>query len=126
MGNSPMSGLAFTLFCLTTATMILRPGEMVTALAPIPFYEVLILSTLALAHQGVLQHFKIDSLKSESACAHHQQCKPHTHQSQPIPSQGVIMRRWKFFRFVIKCRESGKRGSRMLDFRSVDSDSNRI
>jgi hypothetical protein len=65
MGNSPMSGLAFTLFCLTTATMILRPGEMVTALAPIPFYEVLILSTLALAHQGVLQHFKIDSLKRQ-------------------------------------------------------------
>ncbi|MFT4559541.1 MAG: hypothetical protein ACI92S_004932 [Planctomycetaceae bacterium] len=65
MGNSPMSGLAFTLFCLTTATMILRPGEMVTALAPIPFYEVLILSTLALAHQGVLQHFKIESLKRQ-------------------------------------------------------------
>ncbi|MDA0920261.1 MAG: O-antigen ligase family protein [Planctomycetota bacterium] len=60
-----MSGLAFTLFCLTTATMILRPGEMVTALAPIPFYEVLILSTLTLAHQGVLQHFKIDSLKRQ-------------------------------------------------------------
>ncbi|MGZ0162608.1 MAG: O-antigen ligase family protein [Planctomycetales bacterium] len=60
-----MSGLAFTLFCLTTATMILRPGEMVTALAPIPFYEVLILSTLALAHQGVLQHFKIESLKRQ-------------------------------------------------------------
>lgn len=60
-----MSGLAFTLFCLTTAAMILRPGEMVTALAPIPFYEVLILSTLALAHQGVLQHFKIDSLKRQ-------------------------------------------------------------
>ena len=58
MGNSPMSGLAFTLFCLTTAAMILRPGEMVTALAPIPFYEILILSTLALAHQGVLQHFR--------------------------------------------------------------------
>lgn len=65
MGNSPMSGLAFTLFCLTTATMIVRPGEMVTALAPIPFYEVLILSTLALAHQGVLQHFKFDSLKRQ-------------------------------------------------------------
>lgn len=65
MGNSPMSGLAFTLFCLTTAAMILRPGEMVTALAPIPFYEILILSTLALAHQGVLLHFKIDSLKRQ-------------------------------------------------------------
>lgn len=65
MGNSPMSGLAFTLFCLTTATMILRPGEMVTALAPIPFYEVLILSTLVLAHQGVLQQFKFDSLKRQ-------------------------------------------------------------
>lgn len=65
MGNSPMSGLAFALFCLTTAAMILRPGEMVTALAPIPFYEILILSTLALAHQGVLQHFQLDSLKRQ-------------------------------------------------------------
>mgnify|MGYP000515965851 CR=1 FL=1 len=65
MGNSPMSGLAFTLFCLTTATMILRPGEMVTALAPIPFYEVLILTTLLLAHQGVIQHFRFDSLKRQ-------------------------------------------------------------
>ena len=65
MGNSPMSGLTFTLFCLTTATMLLRPGEMVTALAPIPFYEILILSTLALAHQGVIQQFKFDSLKRQ-------------------------------------------------------------
>ena len=60
-----MSGLTFTLFCLTTATMLLRPGEMVTALAPIPFYEILILSTLALAHQGVIQQFKFDSLKRQ-------------------------------------------------------------
>lgn len=65
MGNSPMSGLAFTLFCLVTATMILRPGEMVTALAPIPFYEVLILSTFALAFQGVIQQFKPASLKQQ-------------------------------------------------------------
>ena len=65
MGNSPMSGLAFTLFCLVTATMILRPGEMFTALAPIPFYEVLILSTFALAHQGVIQQFRFDSLKRQ-------------------------------------------------------------
>jgi hypothetical protein len=65
MGNSPMSGLAFTLFCLVTATMILRPGEMITALAPIPFYEVLILSTFALAHQGVIRQFKFDSLKRQ-------------------------------------------------------------
>lgn len=65
MGNSPMSGLAFTLFCLTTATMILRPGEMLTALAPIPFYEILILSTLALAHQGVIQQFKPESLQRQ-------------------------------------------------------------
>jgi cytochrome bd-type quinol oxidase subunit 2 len=45
--------------------MLLRPGEMVTALAPIPFYEILILSTLALAHQGVIQQFKFDSLKRQ-------------------------------------------------------------
>lgn len=65
MGNSPMSGLAFTLFCLVTAAMILRPGEMVTALAPIPIYEILILSTFVLAHQGVIQQFKLDSLKRQ-------------------------------------------------------------
>lgn len=60
-----MSGLAFTLFCLTTASMILRPGEMFTALAPIPFYEILILSTLLLAHQGVIEHFRFESLKRQ-------------------------------------------------------------
>jgi hypothetical protein len=58
MGNSPLSGLAFTLFCLVTVVMILRPGELVSGLAGLPIYEVLILSTFALAHRGVLDHFK--------------------------------------------------------------------
>lgn len=65
MGNSPLSGFAFTLFCMVTAVMILRPGEIITPLAIIPFYEILILSTLLLAISGVLQNFKLDSLKRQ-------------------------------------------------------------
>jgi hypothetical protein len=65
MGNSPLSGLAFTLFCLVTVVMILRPGELVSGLAGVPIYEVLILSTFALAHRGVLDHFKPNALKRQ-------------------------------------------------------------
>lgn len=65
MGNSPLSALAFTLFCLVTATMLLRPGELITGLAGVPIYEVLILSTFALAHRGVLDHFKPNALKRQ-------------------------------------------------------------
>ena len=62
MGNQQFSSLAFALFCMTTATMILRPGEMIPALGLLPIYEVLILGTLLLAHQGVFRQFKPDSL----------------------------------------------------------------
>lgn len=62
MGNQQFSSLAFVLFCMTTAAMILRPGEMIPPLGFIPFYEVLILSTLLLAHRGVFRLFKPDSL----------------------------------------------------------------
>jgi O-antigen ligase len=65
MGNSPLSGLAFVLFCLTTATMILRPGEIIPPLGIIPIYELLILSTFALAHRGMLDHFKPQSLQRQ-------------------------------------------------------------
>ena len=62
MGNPQFSSLAFALFCMTTATMILRPGEMIPALGLLPIYEVLILGTLLLAHQGVFRQFKPESL----------------------------------------------------------------
>lgn len=65
MGNSPLSSLAFFLFCLVTATMILRPGELVSGLAGLPIYEVLILSTFALAHRGMIDHFKPNALKRQ-------------------------------------------------------------
>ncbi len=62
MGNPQFSSLAFVLFCMTAATMIVRPGEMIPALGILPIYEVLILGTLLLAHQGVFRQFKPDSL----------------------------------------------------------------
>ena len=65
MGNSPLSSLAFFLFCLVTATMVLRPGELVSGLAGLPIYEVLILSTFALAHRGLIDHFKPNALKRQ-------------------------------------------------------------
>lgn len=62
MGNSSLSGLAFTFLCLTTATMILRPAELVPGLAGLPLYEVCIAATILLGHQGLLRHFTPGSL----------------------------------------------------------------
>jgi hypothetical protein len=57
MGNSSLSGLAFTFLCLTTATMILRPAELVPGLAGLPLYEACIAATILFGHQGLLRHF---------------------------------------------------------------------
>lgn len=57
--------LAFTLFCLVTATMILRPGEMLPGLAEAPIYEGLILTTAALAHRRLLSLFSPSMLKCQ-------------------------------------------------------------
>lgn len=42
--------------------MILRPGEMIPALGFLPLYEILILGTLLLAHQGAFRQFHPESL----------------------------------------------------------------
>jgi len=65
MQPSPTSRLAFVLFCLTTVVMILRPGEMISGLAGVPIYEVLILSTSALSFGGLLNHFRVSSLQRQ-------------------------------------------------------------
>jgi hypothetical protein len=62
MGNSSSSGLGFTFLCLTTATMILRPAELVPGLAGMPLYEACIAATILLGHQGLLRHFTPGSL----------------------------------------------------------------
>jgi hypothetical protein len=62
MGNSSSSGLGFTFLCLTTATMILRPAEVVPGLAGLPLYEACIAATILLGHQGLLRHFAPGSL----------------------------------------------------------------
>jgi O-antigen ligase len=65
MAGARDNQLAFTLFCLVTATMILRPGEMLPGLAGVPIYEGLILSTAALAHRRLLSLFSPATLKCQ-------------------------------------------------------------
>jgi hypothetical protein len=60
--HQPASTLSFVLLCLVTATMILRPAELVKPLASLPIYEVLILATILSAHRNLLQQFKPSSL----------------------------------------------------------------
>ncbi len=57
MTDSRDHSLAFTSFCLLTAVMILRPGEMVAGLEGVPIYEGLVFATLALSVRRVWQFF---------------------------------------------------------------------
>lgn len=57
MRDKSIAVLAFTLFCLTTATLFLRPAELFEWLDSWPIYETLILSTLLLACQSMQGHF---------------------------------------------------------------------
>lgn len=66
--NQPASTSAFVLLCLVTATMILRPAELVRPLASLPIYEVLILATIVAAHRNLLQLFKPSSLLKQPVC----------------------------------------------------------
>lgn len=63
--NHASSGLAFALFCLVTATLLLRPGEIVPALSGVPIYEGLILGTLLLSFRSLLPHFQPEGLKRQ-------------------------------------------------------------
>jgi len=58
MRDKSIAKLAFALFLLTTATLFLRPAELFVWMADWPIYEVLILSTLALAFQSFTGHFR--------------------------------------------------------------------
>jgi hypothetical protein len=63
--NKSASNLSFVLLCLVTATMILRPAELVKSLANLPIYEALIAATILTAHMSLLQHFKPSSLMKQ-------------------------------------------------------------
>ena len=52
--NKSASDLSFFLLCLVTATMILRPAEIVTSLAGLPIYEGLIAATILTAHMRLM------------------------------------------------------------------------
>ena len=58
MRDKSIAILAFGLFLLTTATLFLRPAELFVWMADWPVYEVLILSTFALAFQSFTGHFR--------------------------------------------------------------------
>ncbi len=57
MRHPLIATLAFVLFQAVTATLFLRPAEFVEALADLPIYEGLILSTLVLAATSMEPHF---------------------------------------------------------------------
>ena len=58
MRDKSIAALAFGLFLLTTATLFLRPAELFVWMADWPIYELLILSTFALAFQSFTGHFR--------------------------------------------------------------------
>ena len=58
MRDKSIAVLAFGLFLLTTATLFLRPAELFLWMADWPVYEVLIVSTFALAFQSFTGHFR--------------------------------------------------------------------
>lgn len=58
MRDKSIAILAFGLFLLTTATLFLRPAELFFWMADWPIYEVLILTTFALAFQSFTAHFR--------------------------------------------------------------------
>ena len=53
---------AFLVFLLLNATLILRPGELVPALAEAPIYEMLIVTAAVLAHRRILQQLSWQAL----------------------------------------------------------------
>ncbi len=57
MSHPLIATLTFLLFQLTTATLFLRPAELFAWLEGVPLYEVLILSTFALAVLSMEPHF---------------------------------------------------------------------
>jgi len=56
---------AFAFFLLLNATLILRPAELVPALAGAPIYEVLILAACVLAHRRIIGQFSWKALQSQ-------------------------------------------------------------
>lgn len=62
---------AFILFLLVNATLFIRPGELVPALAPLPIYEGLIVGAFLLSLSAVRERFRWQTLKRQpiSLCA---------------------------------------------------------
>ena len=60
-----MADLAFTLFLLVNAAMILRPSELVPALAVVPIYELLILAACAVAYSSMRQRWSKQALLAQ-------------------------------------------------------------
>lgn len=58
MRHPSLSALAFLLFQLLTATLFLRPAELLTWLEGLPLYEGLIISTFVLTATSVQAHFQ--------------------------------------------------------------------
>jgi O-antigen ligase len=54
--------LGFSLFVLTTATLFIRPGEIFPATESWPIFQVLILSTLAVAHPELIEQLRLEQL----------------------------------------------------------------
>ncbi|MEX0725212.1 MAG: O-antigen ligase family protein [Planctomycetaceae bacterium] len=63
--------IAFSLFLLVNATLFIRPGELVPALAPLPIYEVLIVGSFLFSASAVRERFRWATLKRQpiSLCA---------------------------------------------------------
>ena len=58
MRHPSIAVLAFTLFQLLTATLFLRPAEILTFLAGVPLYEMLIIGTFGLTAASLAAHFQ--------------------------------------------------------------------
>ena len=54
--------IALLLFLLLNATLILRPAELVPALAEVPIYEFLILGACVFAHRRILRQFSLRAM----------------------------------------------------------------
>ncbi len=62
MYRSSTSNVAFSLFLLVNATLILRPAELVSALASLPIYEVLIVTACAMSFRQMQRQMSMPAL----------------------------------------------------------------
>src|SRR5688572_11515516 len=54
--------LGYGFFLLTTATLFLRPAEILPALEDWPIFQILILTTVAIAHPEMLEQLQLERL----------------------------------------------------------------